>query len=167
MNKINQAEEFVLEWQSDSRYFEKRPALYFRAITVLAVLISLLLFFLKEILLIILVWLVFFVVYMRSIVPPVKTKYELNRFGINFFGGLIPYKQIAVFTVLPKKKTSVLRLVLQPEGLQHDLVLTQDEQQNQKIITFLKQKAPFLESLPENGIERFSRLLGRLTGLGS
>ncbi|OGK66482.1 hypothetical protein A2262_01065 [Candidatus Roizmanbacteria bacterium RIFOXYA2_FULL_41_8] len=59
-----------LEWEADSRYYERKPSSYFRAITVLAFLISLLLFFIKEILLIILVWIVYFVVYVRAVVPP-------------------------------------------------------------------------------------------------
>jgi len=167
MNKANEAKENDYVWEADSRYFEKKPKHYFRAITVLAFLISLLLFFLREILLIILVWLVFFVAYVRSIIEPVKTKYQINTFGVNYYGGLISFKQIAAFSVLFRKQSSVLRIITQPTGLQYDLVLPKDKRLSEEIVKFLKQKAPFLDELPESGIEKISRFLGKVTGLGA
>lgn len=167
MNKANQARENGLEWEADARYFEARPKQYYRAITILTLLISLLLFFLKEVLLIVLTWLVYFVVYARSMVAPGKTKYQLGRFGVSYYGGLLPYKQIAAFTVLAKKQGFVLRVVTQPAGIQYDFVLPKDQTTNKKIIELLKQKAPFLEELPQTGIEKISRFLNKITGLGN
>lgn len=165
MNTENLVLENGFQWEADSRYFEKKPASYFRAITVLAILINLLLFFFKEVLLIILVWLVYFVVYVRSIVPPVKTKYKLDRFGITYYAGHIAYKQIAAFCVIKRKKGLVLRLVLQPSQLQYDLVLPTETQQSKQVIAFLKEKTPYLEELPKTEIEKLGGFLGKITGL--
>ena len=166
MNKENLAVENGFEWEADSRYFEKKPSAYYRAIIVLSILISLLLFFFKETLLIILVWLVFFVVYVRSIVPPVKTKYQLNNFGITYFAGHLAYKQIEAFSLVKKKHGLILRVVLQFTGLQYDLVLPNNQEQAKQIIDLLKQKIPYFEELPKTEIEKISDFLGKITGLG-
>lgn len=167
MNQLSKAKENVFVWVSDSRYFEKKPRVYFRAITVLALLISLLLFFLKETLLIILVWLVYFVVYVRSVIEPAKTKYQITEYGINYYGGLITFKQIIAFSIITKKYDQILRIVLQPDGRQYDLVLPKDPKHIKQIVHFLNQKALFLEELPQSGVEKLGRFLGRLTGLSS
>jgi hypothetical protein len=56
--------------------------------------------------------------------------------------------------------------VIQPNGLQQDLVLPSDPKEAEKIITFLEKKVPYLEELPKSEIEKISLFLGKITGLG-
>lgn len=153
------------EWVADSRYYEKKPDSYFRAIIVLAVLVSLLLFFLKEHLLIFLVWVICFVVYVRAVVPPPPTKYTLSKFGLQFFNYYLYYQNIAVFSVIKKPKKNLLRIFTKmPEASEFNLVLPEDSVTANHIIEFLKDKTPYVETIPKNEIEKLADWLGRITG---
>ena len=166
MKDITKDKAVFLEWEVDSRYYEKKPGSYFRAITVLAFLIRLLLFFIKEILLIVLVWIVYFVVYVRAVVPPVKTKYRLDRFGLGYYGGYVTYKQMALFSILHKKHSQLIRIITNLPGLELNLVLPSDPHKQEAIIGLFKEKVPFVEQIPKTEVEKLAEFLLRITGLG-
>ena len=166
MKEVNKIKEVFFEWEADSRYYEKKSAAYFRAITVLAFLISLLLFFLKEIILIVLVWIIYFVAYVRAVVPPIKTKYRLDKFGLGYYGGHVAYKQMALFSVVDKKHGQLIRIITNFSGLELNLVLPSNPTQSESVITFFKERVPFMAQIPKNEVEKLADFLLRITGLG-
>jgi len=166
MNTLEDNKVFSSEWVADSRYFEEKPPSYFRAIIILAVLSSFLLFFLGEILMIFLVWVLFFVVYVRATVPPPKIKYSIGKFGIRFYDYYLNYQLIAAFSVVKKRKGELLRIIThQNEAAEYNIVLPEDKNQQAKIIEFLKERVPYLEKIPKSEIEKIADFLGRFSGL--
>lgn len=166
MNETNKAKEIFFRWEADSRYFEKKPISYFQATTILAVLISFLLFFLKEGLLIVLVWIIYFVVYVRAVIPPVKTRYGLDKFGLRYYGGYLALKNMAAFSLIKKNHGQLLQIITQPSGYEYSVLLPTDKNEAENIIDFLKEKVPFVEQFPKSEVEKLTQFLNRLTGLG-
>jgi hypothetical protein len=166
MNTLDDNKVFSTEWMSDSRYFEPKSAHYFRAVTILAILSSLLLYFLGERLMIFLVWILFFVVYVRATVPPPKVKYSMGKFGIRLFDYYLNYQLIAAFSVVKKQNGTLLRLIThQNPPVEYSLVLPEDKEQQTKIIEFLKDRVPYLETFPKSEVEKLADFLGRVSGL--
>jgi|GEM_PF-1426667 len=166
MNTPKDNKVFSSEWVADSRYFEEKPGSYFRAITVLAVLSSILLYFLGELLMIFLVWVLFFVVYVRSTVSPPKIKYSLGKFGIHFYDYHLNYQSISAFSVVKKRRGELLRLIAQQNApAEYNIVLPDDKEQQAIIIEYLKERVPYLERIPKSEVEKIAEALGRISGL--
>lgn len=155
------------EWEAPIRYFEKKPAGYFKALVALGVLLSLLFYFLSETLLIVLVWMVVFVAYVKATVPPPSTLFKLTKFGIQFFETNVPYTSISGFTVVKKKEGELLRIFTSlPAAAEFFIVLPADQPQKAGIVEFLKEKAPYIEKIPRTDIEKIASFLERVTGFG-
>jgi hypothetical protein len=150
------------QWSAPTRYFEKKPDYYFKAIISLGVLLSLLLFFLAEYVLIFVVWTCVLVLYLRASVAPLDTIYKLTKFGVQFYDTNIDYKAIRAFTVDKKKETHIARFFLFPHGEVH-LVLPHNNYK--EIIHYLQEKVPFIEVVPESDAERIGKWLKKLVGL--
>lgn len=166
MNINNKNKEVFFQWEASSRYFEKKPKSYFRAIIVLSILISLILFFIKEPILIGLVWVIFFVVYAKATVPPLTVRYSLDKFGFGYIGGYLSYPQIILFSVENKSNGSFLRIITNEAGREVNIGLPQNSQKQTEIIGFLKNKVPFVEKLPKTETEKIADYLIKITGLG-
>ena len=164
MNINDKNKEVFLNWQADSRYFEKKPKSYFRALVVFSVLMSLVLYFIKEPLLLVLVWILYFVVYVRSTIAPLKIKYSLDRFGISYSGFYLNYSNIALFSLVDKNNGSYLRIILK-NNTEMNIVLPTGKQEIEEVVEFLKNKVPFVAEMPKTEIEKIGDYLTKLTGL--
>ncbi len=164
MSELNNKDRGVIKWEAPSRYFEKKPPSYFRAITVLAMLISVLLFFFKEGLLIFLVWVIFFVAYVRAAVSPISTEYSLDKFGLSYFGGRLSYDKMTFFSVVKKNEGRVIRIFSHFLASELCLVMPKEEKLANYIIKHLKQRVPFMEKTPKTEVEKFGEFLSRAAG---
>lgn len=153
------------EWEAPMRYFEEKPPSYFKAVVSIAVLVSLLLFFLKEFLLLMVVWVIVFVAYVKALVPPLHIRYKLTKFGIQFYTTTINYKNIHAFSLIKRPQAQLLRFIMYG-GLEWTALLPSDKHQGDEIISFLKERVPFLEHIPETEIDKMANWLKRVIGLG-
>lgn len=75
-------EETLVEWLAPARPFKKRNRQFFSTIIVIAILISLILFFAGQVLPVAVVISVVFLVYVTAVIPPLDVKYKLTNYGI-------------------------------------------------------------------------------------
>lgn len=75
-------EETLVEWIAPARPFKKRNRQFFTTIIVIAVLISLILFFAGQVLPVAVVVSIVFLVYVTAVIPPQDVKYKLTNYGI-------------------------------------------------------------------------------------
>lgn len=75
-------EETLVEWDAPARPFKKRHRQFFSTIVVIAILVSLILFFAGQVLSVAVVISVVFLVYVTAVVPPQKLHYKLTNYGI-------------------------------------------------------------------------------------
>lgn len=75
-------EETLVEWDAPARPFKKRNRQFFSTIIVIAILVSLILFFAGQVLPVAVVISVVFLVYVTAVVPPQSVHYKLTNYGI-------------------------------------------------------------------------------------
>lgn len=75
-------EEILVEWIAPARPFRKRNRQFFSTIIIIAILISLILFFAGQVLPVAVVISIVFLVYVTAVIPPQDVKYKLTNYGI-------------------------------------------------------------------------------------
>jgi hypothetical protein len=75
-------EETLVEWDAPARPFKKRKRQFFSTIIIIALLVSLILFFAGQILPVAVVISVVFLVYVTAVIPPQSIHYKLTNYGI-------------------------------------------------------------------------------------
>lgn len=164
-NKENLDNVVFFEWSAASRYFEKKPMVFFKLVISLALVLSLLAYFLGETILIFVIWATVFVVYIKTTVVPPQTKYKLTKFGIQILDTTVLYKTISAFTIVSKAKGDLLRFFNIGNSGEFYLMLPDNPQKKQKIISFLQKKIPYIEKVPKTEIEKIADFLKKLIGL--
>jgi len=155
----------LFEWKEGLRYFEKKPPQYLKSIFVVTLLFSVLVYFIAEPLLMFLVWVVFFVAYTTSVIPPPEVTYKINNFGIEIAGFFYHFSAVYYFTILKKTNNQVLKIINNTPGISElRLVLPNNKQEAEAIIEYLKSTLPFVENPPKTEIDRMALWLRKLTG---
>lgn len=90
-------EQTILEWTAPSRPFRKRNKQFFTTVLVIALLISLILFFSGQFLPIAMVFSVVFLNYVLAVIPPQKIKHEITNFGIKLEERLYSWQELGRF----------------------------------------------------------------------
>lgn len=75
-------EETLVEWDAPARPFKKRNRQFFSTIIIIAILISLILFFAGQVLPVAVVISVVFLIYVTAVIPPQDVHYKLTNYGI-------------------------------------------------------------------------------------
>jgi Ca2+/Na+ antiporter len=124
-------------WQSPARPFKKRDRDYFTTIGAIVFLLAVILFFLKEWLLIAVVISLMFVSYVLATVQPEKVEHTLTNKGIETGGKNYPWKDMAKFWFTEKWKHFVLNIELK-EGFPRKLLVLVEERDKSKVETILR-----------------------------
>ena len=90
-------EQTVFEWRSASRPFKKRDRQFFVTVTVIALLVSLILFFSGQFLPIAVVISVVFLLYVLQVVPPHDIDQSITTFGIHIEDNLYYWEELGRF----------------------------------------------------------------------
>lgn len=90
-------EQTILEWIAPSRPFRKRNKQFFTTVLVIALLISMILFFSGQFLPIAMVFSVVFLNYVLAVIPPQEIKYEITNFGIKMENRLYSWQELGRF----------------------------------------------------------------------
>ena len=84
-------------WEAPSRPFKKRDRQFFVTVTVIALLISLILFFSGQFLPIAVVISVVFLLYVLQVIPPHNISHKITTFGISVEGNLYYWQELGRF----------------------------------------------------------------------
>ncbi len=90
-------EEELLVWSSPSRLFKRRDREYFTNIGAIVFLLTIILVFAREFLLIAAVLSIVFLIYVLSTVPPEDVKHRLTNLGIESAGHFYRWEELADF----------------------------------------------------------------------
>ncbi len=161
-NNSNQA---LFLWDAPIRYFEKKPPTFGKSLIALGILFSLIAYFIGEPFLVLVVWMVVFVSYVKITIPPPNTQYSVTTFGIHISETIIEYKHIHSFAYEIKKEGSVLRFYLTITGQPFFVILPMPFLKTTELLTFLKSQLPYLERVPKTDAERFTEWAGKTIGL--
>lgn len=100
----------LLKWQSPIRPFKKRDREYYTTIAAIVFLCAVILFFLKEWLLIAVMVSLMFVAYVLATVPPENVSHEINTRGIVTGGKAYKWEDLEFFWFSKKWKDTILHI---------------------------------------------------------
>lgn len=161
----NNKETHLIEWEAPTRAQKKDPHLI-KLLVVLGFVVSILLFFITEYLLIFGVWVIIFVYYLMTVLPPSKGHHKISGFGVYWYGDIVPYSNIHAFSISLENNEWVLRLYNNSNGLSSiAMILPKDEQKKEQIKEFLDKKVPYLDQPNITDTEKLSRFFSNLLGI--
>ncbi len=127
-------EEVYLSWSSPSRLFKRRDKEYFTNIGAIVFLLSIILVFAREFVLIAAVLSIVFLIYVLSTVPPEEVNHKLSNLGIESAGHFYRWEELMEFWFEEQwgQTMLVLRLYMAPRIIV--LLNVSDKDKVQKII---------------------------------
>jgi len=136
----------LLSWKAPLRPFRRRNTEFWTTVLAIIFLISLILFFLKELLLIATIFSLTFVYYVLSTVPPEEIEYQLTSRGVRFAQFEYPWENFYRFWISQKEGQKILNIEGRA-GFTGRLMLmlgNQDENKVKEIIAkyLLQEEAP-------------------------
>ena len=138
-------EEVLLAWSSPSRLFKKRDREYFVNIGAIVFLLSIILVFAREFVLIAAVLSIVFLIYVLSTVPPEEVNHRITNLGIESAGHFYRWEELADFWL--EEQWGQYMMVLRPFLSPRILILLGD-QDHEKVKEIVAKHIPF-RSEPE------------------
>lgn len=154
--KEEKQEEAYVSWSSPSRLFKKRDKEYFTNIGAIVFLLTIILVFAREFLLIAAVLSIVFLIYVLSTVPPEEVKHKITNLGIESAEHFYRWEQLADFWF--EEQWGQTMLVLRPFFAPRVIILLGQEH-NEKIRGFIAKHIPFREHPERTWVDNAARWL--------
>lgn len=138
-------EVIIFEWMALSRPFKKRNRQFFVTVLVIALLVSLILFFSGQVLPIAMVFSVVFLNYVLSVIPPQEIRHTITTFGVNVEGNLYYWQELGRFWFDTKYGSTLLFIEVARFPGRITLVIPKEKKEAiQEVLTevLLHQKPP-------------------------
>lgn len=101
-------EETIYAWKAPSRPFKKRNRKFFTSMVVIALLVSMILFFSGQFLPIAVVVSVVFLLYVLAVIPPEEVSYSVTNYGIKVEDGQYYWEEMGRFWFDKKNDSQIL-----------------------------------------------------------
>jgi hypothetical protein len=101
-------EEILYTWQAPLRPFKKRDKEFFTTVIAIAVLMSLILFFIEGLLPVVVIFAIVFLVYVLSTVPPEEIEHKITNKGVFFAGNRYEWDDLKRFWFAHRFGTELL-----------------------------------------------------------
>lgn len=148
----------LLEWVAPIRPFKRRDRKYFTTIISLVAVLALILIFIREFLLIGVIFSVLFVTYVLATVEPEKTKHKITTHGVTTADQTYPWEELGDFWFTKKFDSTVLNINTKAR-FPGRLFLIIEEAEREKVRKILTEYLPFRETPPENLVDKISESL--------
>lgn len=151
-------QEVYLTWTSPSRLFKRRDKEYFTNIGAIVLLLTIILIFAREFVLVAAVLSVVFLVYVLSTVPPEDVNHRITNLGIESAGHFYRWEQLAEFWF--EAQWGQVTLVLRPFFGPRTIILlgAQDKENIRKLIA---KHIPFRETPEKSWVDNAASWLSK------
>jgi hypothetical protein len=149
-----QEEEVFASWSSPSRLFKKRDREFFINIFAIVFLLSVILVFVREFVLIATVLSIVFLIYVLSTVPPEEMRHRVTNLGIESGGHFYRWEECADFWFEEQwgQTMLVLRLFMAPR-----VIILLGDQPKDKLREFVAKYIPFREQPDRTWVDNAAR----------
>jgi hypothetical protein len=152
--RVSGEEEVYAEWSSPSRLFKKRDREYFINIAAIVFLLSVILVFAREFVLIATVLSIVFLIYVLSTVPPEDVKHRLTSLGIESTGHFYRWEELADFWL--EEQWGQTMIIVRPY-LSPRLIILLGSQSKTHIRDFIAKHIPFREVPDRTWVDNAAR----------
>jgi hypothetical protein len=154
--KEEKREEVYLQWSSPSRLFKRRDKDFFTNIAAIVFLLTVILVFAREYLLILALLSIAFLVYVLSTVPPEEVKHRVTNLGIESAGHFYRWEEFVEFWF--EEQWSQTMLMLRPI-LGSRIIILLAEQERAKVRELIAKHIPYREQPEKSWVDNAARWL--------
>jgi len=148
--------EVYLTWSSPSRLFKKRDMEFYKTIGAIVFLLTIILIFASEFVLVLAMLSIVFLVYVLSTVPPENVEHRITNLGIESAGHYYRWEELFEFWFDSqwKQELLVLRPIMGPR-----IVILLSDQKKDKVRELLAKHIPFRETPDRTWMDNASQWL--------
>jgi len=152
----------IYSWKAPLRAYKRKPAGVLRFYAALALLLTLIVFFFGDKILILPIWATVFLVYVLTITPPPIVENKVTKFGIETIGNAYKWDQLSHFYFIKKFEYHVLTVVSIPPQNTHIYLVITKEEEKEKILHLLSEHLVFLEEPSKTLTDKMAEWLTQL-----
>lgn len=154
----NEPVKILFVWRSPSRPYQARDKEFYSTIIALAILASIVFFFIKEFLLVVVIWAGVFFIYALSHSPPEEVEHKITNHGLTTLNVSYLWDDLGFFWFTAKNDTTILHLATN-RNLLKELTILIAGSDREKIKDILAKYLPFLENPRESWSDKASAFL--------
>lgn len=151
---MEQNPQALFSWKAPLRAYKKRGKNVLRFYIALCLLVSLIVFFFGDRILLIPVFSLFFLFYVLTITPPPEIENKISLFGIETVGITLRWEILSHFYLTKKFGFDVLVLVTHSPYSYHSYLIIPNEEIKKKLIEILSQHIMFLEKPQKTFVDK-------------
>jgi len=153
----------IFSWKAPLRPYKKRGKLVLRFYLTVALLLSLIVFFFGDKILLIPIWALLFLFYVLTITPPPEVENKITRFGIETAGITLRWEALSHFYFRSRFRFQVLTVVSQPPYFYHAYLVVPSEEIKKTLVNILSEHLIYqekpLRSFTDKIVDRLSGLI--------
>lgn len=152
----------IFSWKAPLRAYKKRSVGVLRFYIALSLLLSLIVLFFGDKILVIPIWSLMFLFYVLTIVPPPETENKITLFGIETAGNNYRWDFFSHFYYIKKFDYYVLVVVSIPPYFYHLYLVVKDQETLNHIVKILSQRLMYQEKPKKTFTDKLSEWLTKL-----
>jgi len=134
---MNENPQIKFSWKAPLRPYKKQSSIILRFYLTVALLLSLIVFFFGDKILIIPIWALVFIFYVLTITPPPDVENKINTFGIDAAGVTLRWEMLSHFYFGKRFGFNTLTVVSQSPYFYHMYLVVPTEEMKKKLIIIL------------------------------
>ncbi len=139
----------IYSWPAPLRPYMKRSKQVIRFYLALTLLISLIVFFFGDKILLLPIWTLLFIFYVFTVTPPTEVTHKINQFGIETAGVTMRWDALDHFYFFRRFGYDVLVLVTHPPYLYYSYLVIPNDESKKKVFSLLSEHIIYQEE-PRN-----------------
>ena len=152
----------IFSWKAPLRPYKKRSALILRFYLAIAFLLSLIVFFFGDKILLLPIWAVLLLFYVLTITPPPEVENKITSFGIEAAGITARWELLSHFYFGQRFGFYTLTIVSRPPFFYHLYLVVPDEETKKNLINILSQYLIYQEKPQKTITEKLADWLIKL-----
>lgn len=137
--------QLIFAWKAPLRPYKKRGGLVLRFYIAVALLLSLIVFFFGDKILLIPIWALLFLFYVLTITPPPEVENKITRFGIETAGITLRWEVLSHFYFRSRFGFQVLTIVSQPPYFYHAYLVIPNQEVKKSLMDLLSEHLIYQE----------------------
>lgn len=141
----------IFSWKAPMRAYKKRGKNVLRFYLALALVLSLVVFFFGDKILLVPIWALLFLFYVYTITPPPETEHRLMKFGLDSSSLTVRWEDLSHFYFIRRFGYDVVTIIPHQPYYTHLYLVLPDSETKKKVMDVLSQHLIYLEK-PKRGI---------------
>ena len=152
----------IFSWKAPLRPYKKNTGLVLRFYIAVALLLSVIIWFFGDNILLIPTWVIIFLFYVLTATPPPDIENKVTKFGIDTAGVTIRWESLSYFYFKSKFGFEILTLVGHPPYNYHAYLVVPDKNIKEKVMQILIKHIVFKEKPHEGLTDKIIKVMSSL-----